>query len=149
MADFAGGTWLVLEGRMHSHKYNSTKVLTFVLSRGAGSTAAGRPNQARSPDVYGNIHAQYIPKPQVFNTYFDHCGLVDSHNQTRQLHLALEECWVVTHNLYFRIWTTFLGFSITDLWLVHRIFRHSCKKAMIKYFADGMEFALLCCAQQL
>ena len=91
MKEFPGGTWLTLEGRTQKnvtlltirYKYNSSKVLTFVLSRGAGSTVTGRPYQARSPDVYENIHAQDIPKPQVFNTYFDHCGLVDSHNQAR------------------------------------------------------------------
>ena len=156
MKDFPGGTWLTLEGRTQKnvdlltigYKYNSSKVLTFVLSRGAGSTVAGRPYQARFPDVYGNVHTRDVPRPRVLNTYFDHCGLVDSHNQARQGNLALEESWI-TCNPYFRIWTTFLGIGITDLWLVHRRFRHSYKKTTIKHFADEMAFALLRRAQQL
>ena len=105
MADFPGGTWVVLEGRTHKnaglltigYKYNSTKVLTFVLSRGAGSTVMGRPYQACFPDIYENAHTQDIPRPQVLNNCFDHCGLMDSHNQGRQAHLALEDFWVL-HN---------------------------------------------------
>ena len=45
MADFPGGTWIVMEGRAEKeevdlvcvgYKYNKRKVLTFVLTKGAG-----------------------------------------------------------------------------------------------------------------
>ena len=150
MKDFPGGTWVVLEGRTAKeadllclgYKYNTKKVLAFVVTKGAGSTVAGRPYEARFPDVYGNVHARNVPRPKVLNTYFDNCGAVDAHNQARQGNLALEECWV-THNSYFRIWTTILGMGVTDLWRLHKRFRHNYKNMTICTFANHMAFALL------
>ena len=52
MEEFPGGTWIVLEGRVQpedidlisiGYKYNKKKVLTFIATKGAGSTDAGEP----------------------------------------------------------------------------------------------------------
>ena len=40
---------------------------------------------------------------------------MDLHNQARQFDLGLEKKWV-THNGYFRLYTTLLGMTVTDTW---------------------------------
>ena len=125
MKEFPSGTWIVLEGKTYKgsnllsigYKYNKSNILTFVFTHGAGSTEEGRPYQARFPDIFGNAHTRNAPRPKVLNTYYDDAVLVDSHNQARHIFLGLEECWV-TQNPYFRIWTTFLGMCMTDLWKI-------------------------------
>jgi len=61
MKDFPGGTWITMEGKPEKeevesvcvgYKYNKKKVLTFVMTKGAGSTRPGEPYQARYPDKY-------------------------------------------------------------------------------------------------
>ena len=129
MSEFPGGTWIILEGRTKKqvdllymgYKYNKRTVLTFIFSKGASSTTAGRPYKAHFPDIYGNIHVRSIRRPKVLNIYFNDYGAVDAHNQARQGHLALEECWV-TSDPYFWIWTTIMGMEVTDLWKIYRQF---------------------------
>ena len=66
MEDLPGGNWIVLEGQTKKeddllsigYKYNSSAVLTFIVTKGAGSTVAVRPYEARFPGVYGNVHAR-------------------------------------------------------------------------------------------
>ena len=130
------------------YKYNTKKVIAFVVTKGAGSTVPGRPYEARFPDVYGNVHARNVPRPKVLNTYFDNYGAFDAHNQARQGILALEECWV-THNSCFWIWTTILGMGVTDLWRLHKRFRHNYKHMTICTFADHMAFELIKCAEKM
>ena len=63
MADFPGGTWIVLQGRTMTgevllavgYKYNTKKVLTFVATRGAALTEPGAPYKARYADAHGNV----------------------------------------------------------------------------------------------
>ena len=61
MKDFPGGTWITMEGKPEKeevesvcvgYKYNNKKVLTFVMTKGAGLTRPGEPYQARYPDKY-------------------------------------------------------------------------------------------------
>jgi hypothetical protein len=40
---------------------------------------------------------------------------IDTHNQARQYHLALEKKWV-TQDCWFRVFTTLLGMTVTDAW---------------------------------
>ena len=69
-----GGTWIVLEGLARKegvdlvslgYQYNKKKVLTFVYSKGAGSSAVGKPYDARFPDKYGNVCIRHVARPQV------------------------------------------------------------------------------------
>ena len=61
MQDMPGGTWIVLEGRAQKegvnlvalgYKYNVKNVLTFVYSRGAGTSTPGTPYEGCFPDSY-------------------------------------------------------------------------------------------------
>ena len=150
MSNFPGGTWIVLQGQTRKHadllcigyKYNKSKVMVFVATTGAGSTVAGRPYQARFPDVFGNVHTCDVQIPALITRYYDYCGGVDAHNQARQGNLALEEAWV-TQFPYFRIWTTILGMTVTDLWYVYRSKKHTYRQKSILEFADELSFVLL------
>ena len=57
--NFPGGTWIVLEERTKKevdllpigYKYNKSTILTFVVTKGAGSTAARKLYEALFPDI--------------------------------------------------------------------------------------------------
>ena len=79
MKDMPGGTWIVLEGRANKegvdlvtlgYKYNKKKVITFVFTKGARSSAPGKPYEARFPDKYGNVCIQHVGCPEIVWTYF-------------------------------------------------------------------------------
>ena len=127
MKDYPGGTWIIMQGTCqrtnvelvsYGYKYNTKKVLTFVATVGAGSSRRGnQPYKAGYNDTYGNVCYRDVGRPQILCTYFNHSNVVDIHNQMRQHNLALEESWV-TANGYFRLFTTFVGFTVTDLFLL-------------------------------
>ena len=100
MKDFPGGTWITMEGKTElegveliciGYKYNKKKVLTFVMTRGAGSTTKGIPYEAKFPDKYGNVCMRHVARPQIISNYFRFSNQVDLHNQARQFDLALEK----------------------------------------------------------
>jgi len=100
MKDFPGGTWITMEGRPEKeevnlvcvgYKYNKKKVLTFVMTKGAGSTRMGEPYKARYPDKYGNVCCRHVSRPEIVSNYFKFSNVVDIHNQARQFDLALEK----------------------------------------------------------
>ena len=100
MKDFPGGTWIIMEGHAEKenqdlvaigYKYNTKTVLQFVCTKGAGSTKAGEPYQARFPDKFGNVCVRHVMRPHVISMYFKHSNVVDVHNQARQFELALEK----------------------------------------------------------
>ena len=100
MKDFPGGTWITLETRAEKeevglisvgHKYNKKNVLTFVFTKGTGSTKSGKPYEVRFPDKYGNVCKRRIARPKVISTYFQYSNYVDLHNQARQFDLELEK----------------------------------------------------------
>ena len=141
MKDMPGGTWIVLEGKPEKdlicvgYKYNKKKVLTFVMTRGAGSTKAGEPYQARFPDKYGNVCVRHVMRPAIISQYFQFSNCVDLHNQSRQFDLALEEKWV-TQNPYFRLYTTMIGMTVVDAWKIDRLV--STDTRTIKEYGDIM-----------
>ena len=135
MKDYPGGTWIVLEGTAEKgvplmaigYKYNKKKVLTFVGTRGAGSTNQGEPYEARFPDKYGNVCVRHVARPSIVSHYFNYSNCVDVHNQGRQFDLALEKKWV-TMNPYFRLWVTILGMTVVDTWKVTRLIKKTSRK---------------------
>ena len=69
MKDYPGGTWITLQATpvkenvpliCIGYKYNKKKVLTFVMSKGAGKSTDGEPYEARFPDKYGNVCVQLV-----------------------------------------------------------------------------------------
>ena len=68
-----GGTLIVLEGTTSqgvtlltvSYKYSQRKVITFVMTKGAGSTFAEESYRSRFPDAYGKEYVQNVPRPTI------------------------------------------------------------------------------------
>ena len=141
MKDYPGGTWIVLESEVDSinlfavgYKYNKKKILTFIGTRGAGSTNAGEPYEARFPDKFGNVCTRHVARPSVVSNYFNYSNCVDMHNQSRQFDLGLEKKWV-TVDPYFRLWVTILGMTVVDSWkLFHMIRGNSRKPSSLSQF---------------
>ena len=127
MKDFPGGTWITLKATVEGvdlvsigYKYNKKKVLTFVCTKGAGSSKHGVPYVAKFPDTFGNVCIRHIARPAVVSNFFEASNKVDLHNQSRQFSLRLEKKWVTT-NPYFRLYQTVTGMVVTDVWKMFRI----------------------------
>ena len=65
--------------------------MTFIETRGAGSTNAGEPYEARFPDKFGNVCTRHVVGPAVVSNYFNYSNCVDMHNQSPQFDLGLEK----------------------------------------------------------
>ena len=136
MADWPGGTYVVfhceeLDLYAIGYKYNKKKVLHFIMTPGAGSTAPGEAYQVRYSDGFGNLNTRSVLRPQVVTDYFKGSNVIDIHNQLRQSMLGLE-AWE-TKNAWFRIDTTLIGMVVTDafLGLKHGLpDSHSLKKVL-------------------
>ena len=144
MKDFPGGTWITMETEVDGvclvcigYKYNKKKVLTFVLTKGAGSSKPGEPYEARFPDKFGNVCVRHVARPEVISLYFQVSNKVDLHNQARQYELKLEKKWV-TPNPYFRLYTTLIGITVTDAW--------KCLRTKNKLFETITGFSNVLCS---
>jgi hypothetical protein len=81
MADMPGGVWAVLKSDpantggvpllVIGYKYNTKKVLFFITTVGAGSTAPGKPYIAAFPESYGNQCTRRVARPVIITTCFD------------------------------------------------------------------------------
>ena len=89
----------------------------FVCTIRAGSTAKGKLYNMKFNNAYGNICHRDMPRPAVLSCYFPHRNAVDINNQVQQGNLALEEFWV-TGNGWFCLFTTFVGWTVTDTWFL-------------------------------
>ena len=90
MKGFLDSTWIVLESKTEElgqnlvfigYKYNKKTVLTFVSTRGEGSSEAGNPYEARLLDKYGNLCVRHVARPEVILNYFKYLNKVDVHNR--------------------------------------------------------------------
>jgi hypothetical protein len=153
MAEWPGGTWLVLEGKGHEgvdllaigYKYNSRKVLSFITTKGAGNTEPGVPYEARWTDNKGNTRCRKIARPDVISRYFVKSNVIDKHNHARQAELKLEKKWV-TKDGYFRIFTTVLGMTVIDSWKGykhHLSYNDADKNLQVLDFAERLAAEML------
>ena len=147
MKDFPGGTWITLETEIDSvsivcigYKYNKRNVLTFILTKGAGSSKHGDPYEARFPDKFGNVCVRHIARPEIISTYFQVSNKVDLHNQARQYELKLEKKWVTT-DPYFRLYSTLVGINVIDAW--------KCMRSKDKSFRTISSFTNILCSDMI
>ncbi len=102
MAGYCPGLWLVLEHTSPlnvdmvciGYKYNKSKILTFIMTNGCGSTTPGPPYTVTYTKENGEKIQRDIACPNVITDHFHAAGAIDHHNHTRQGTLALEEKWV-------------------------------------------------------
>ena len=146
MSDWPGGTSVVFTaGNLVAtgYKYNSRKVVCFLSSKNFEGTILGDPYISRWVDETGNRSQRAVPRPAALSKYFQVCNGIDAHNQARQAYLGLEELWA-TDCPWFRLVTTFIGMTVTDMWKATRHAvegSHFLSTVSIKKFAElvGME----------
>ena len=63
------------------YKYNKKKVLTFVMTGGAGATRHSEPYEARFPDKFGNFCVRYVARPEIISNYFLYYIGFNLHNE--------------------------------------------------------------------
>jgi hypothetical protein len=106
------GTDLVFSG----YKYNSRDMQCFIHTKDAGSTLLGQPYKARHGDRYGNVVSRDVQRPEVISRYFQKSNVIDAHNHARQFESSTREIVGITHDCWFRLITTIIGFTIPDAW---------------------------------
>ena len=122
------------------YRYSSRKTLMFIMTEKAGSTAPGEPYEMKFVDEFDNLgeythcdliiifyiinltlfyllDVRFVDRSDAISKLFRDSNVVDKHNQSQQLDLALEKKWI-TINPYFRLTTTFIGIGVTDTWLL-------------------------------
>ena len=126
MKDWPPGSHLLLETTLQDkkyfalgYKYNMKKVLSFILTEGAGHTCPGEPYEAKWLDENNRMTSRLIQRPDVLSNYFSYSNQIDKHNHARQSQLAIEKN-VVTQDGYFRLRCTYLGITVTDTWKLYR-----------------------------
>ena len=85
------------------------------MTEGAGLTIEGECYEMKFADTHGNIHIIYVDQPEIISHFFDKSNCVDKHNQASQYELAMGKRWK-TDNVYYRLATTMVRFSVTDTW---------------------------------
>lgn len=147
MRHWPSGSYLVLECRTPDtkvdlvaigYKYNSKKVLCFIMSKNAGSTAPGKPYIAKFPDKHGNVQERRVTRPEILSLSFGCADAIDSHNHCRQFRLGLERLWL-TRNPWFRLNCTIVGMTVVDAFRCLKYYHLGNFKGMtVAEFADGL-----------
>ena len=96
--DLPGGSYLVMKSTPKfpgdiplisiGDKYNSSKVLVFIATEGAGSAEPGNPYLSHFPDIYSNISVQHFFHPCLLGRYFNACNAIYNHNSMSQSDLV-------------------------------------------------------------
>ena len=152
MKDWPPGSHLVLETTKDDellyaigYKYNMKKVLLFIATENAGTTMPGTPYEAKWLDDNGRMTSRQVPRPHLISEYYKNSNQIDKHNHARQGVLALEKN-IVTHCGYFRLFTTYLGITVTDAW---KLYRNGLGEKHINKNVSITEFANILCKSNL
>ena len=149
MKDWPSGAYLVLECTAPEtgvrlvaigYKYNAKKVLCFVMTKNAGSTAPGnQPYRAKYSDEHGNVKERLVPRPEILSVLFGDSDAIDSHNHCRQFRLGLETRWL-TPNPWFRLDCTLIGQTVIDCYRAKKFHRHepASRSATVAQFANAL-----------
>ena len=99
MKDCLGGSYLVLRSNPRVpgditlmeilYKYNSRKVLGFIVTGGAGNTEPGDTYLSHFTDIYCNISVCPVVFPHLLFRYFNACNGIENQNRMRQYNLVL------------------------------------------------------------
>ena len=76
------------------YKYNTRKVLQFIVIEKSGITQSGLTYLYKYPGQFSNVAISPVALPLVVHKFFGSVNDVDSHNKSRQSDLALEKYWV-------------------------------------------------------
>ena len=71
------------------YKYNSRKVLSYVVTSGTGITTLGTPYLSKYPDQFSNVSICAVALPLLMSKFFGSVYEVESQNKSCQLDLEL------------------------------------------------------------
>ena len=77
------------------YQYNSSKVLCFIATEGAGSTEIGDPYLSRFPDIYSNVYIRPVVRPHLLGRYFNVCNEIYNHNSMWKSDIYPDTYWVI------------------------------------------------------
>jgi hypothetical protein len=152
MKRWPAGSVLVLKSKIDDvdllavgYKYNSTKVICFVMKKDCGDFSAGKPYEARWKDDNGNMAMREIFRPSCVSNYFEHSNTIDTHNHLRQGILKLEKHWI-TQSIWQRLPITVIGMTVVDSMkaLKHHVHLNNRYKNMtMEQFTEILAYQLL------
>ena len=87
----------------------------FIATEHAGQIKAGTLYEAKWQDANGRIAKRRIPRPSILSEYNAHLNMIDKHNHARRYELAIDENAIIQRG-YMRLFSTYLGITITDAW---------------------------------
>ena len=96
-----------------AYAFSNTDV-TYMVSSSGTTIAHTTMYKSNFTDEYGNTTFKEILRPSVAHFLYELLPLIDNHNKDRQSLLALEDCWP-TKSAWFRLVTTLVGMTVTDL----------------------------------
>ena len=89
------------------------KVSYFAFSCGT-TTCSKIPHETAFQGIHGDRQIRSQPQPEVAGFIYRNLPQIDEHNNKRQGELSLETCWP-TKDGWFRLMTTYIGMSVTNL----------------------------------
>ena len=98
------------------YKYNTRKVLYFIVTDNAGITQAGITYLSKYPDQFTNVDIRPVACPLVMYKFFGVVNEVDSRNKSRQYGLALENFRVTQCGWLWSFNTVYMVMTITNCW---------------------------------
>lgn len=123
--------------------YRHTRCKTILMITNRGNPIAWKPYIQKWHDEFGNPCMRSITRYRLVHEYFYYCNVIDSHNQLRQAELALEERWV-TQDGFFRIFTTLVAMTVTDMYRAYVYYTQAdTKTCSILWFVDRLVTDLL------
>ena len=91
MKYWPGGSYLVMKSTPRfpgeipllaiGYKYNTSKVLGFIATEGAGGKEPGDTYSSRFPDIYSIVSICPVVHPHFLGRYFNACNEIDNHNR--------------------------------------------------------------------
>lgn len=127
------------------YKYNSSKVIFFIMTEGAGALTNGSTYSAKFQDGVGNVITRPVDRQIMASRYYSYSPAVDQNNQARQDELKLEELWQ-TQECWFRLFCTIIGITTTDAYFGVRSTVHSAhpmRNMRMDEFADQLAYQLV------
>ena len=121
------------------YKYNTRKVLCFIMTKDAGATANGtNPYIAKFGDGHGNdVNQRQVNRSDVLSLVLGSADRIDSHNHMRQFLLGLEMRWR-TEDWRLRLDMTIIGMTVIDCIRATKYQAPSHKDISVRVFADRL-----------
>ena len=107
------------------YKYNTLKVLYFIVTEKTGITHADLPYLSNYTDQFSNVSILPVACTLFISKLFGSVNAVDSHNKPRQSNLDLDKSWVTQCCCMMLFTTVAMGTNISNSW---KLFHYGVKR---------------------